>query len=266
MAIPWIIMLLTAPVILDNGSLRVEADPEQFAIRFVGTAANQNFLDPMLQTHTKDSNRDGMSPGGLVTYLISPDKPEPVPVQGPAEILRQDKLRLTLLGPAVPGLPVRIQEEIQLAESGLQATFIVTVLSSSNQPCKLAIRNTARIPEGYTVRSSGTETLKNLHGGIDVSKINVVAKDAVLLPIPPREPVTHTLLGAFAPQIALQTGTEIWTRAAAEFFASRQQFPEKNSVLCHLDGEKTGLHPVGARAVQRSGRQHPFFLSRNLVV
>ncbi len=228
--------LASEPVILENGTIRVEVDPAVFAIRFVGLTGERNWVDPGFVSEAERNSAGPLDPGGLFTGLV-PDIPQDAALlRGPATIISQDAHGLVLLGPESPQTQLQIKKEIRLADTGGRAQFSVTVLSSSNQSRKLAIRNSVRIPQGMTLclnRSDGD--LRVLSGTGTIFDIAKKSLEYWLIAVPTSGRSFNVTLGAPSLQMSLQANQRVWSRRLAVTGVPADQFPDKCAFTCALD-------------------------------
>ncbi len=237
MVTPLLLVLCADPVVLDNGALRVEIDPQVFSIRFVGLPGGQNFLEPLLLEPEDRDSRAWLDPGGLVSDLIPLDTQDGALRRGPAEVVAQDGLSVILLGPKSAKAEARLKKEVRLDPEKPEAVFKVTVLSAQPSERRFAVRNTARVP-----RDSSLRVLKS-EGGVRVLSSEeqtlqpavTKSNDYWLIPVPPTSPAKGLVLGAFVERVATARDDGVWTRRIAVMPEDRALVPHESTFMAILD-------------------------------
>jgi hypothetical protein len=115
-------------VALDNGAIRIEVEPELFAIRFIGTPGGKNFLDPLYVRDSVRASEGPLESGGLTTSL-DPAGPQAAELsRGPTRTIDSGWYHLVLIGPVAEESGLRLRKEIRIDPREPKAWFTVTVL------------------------------------------------------------------------------------------------------------------------------------------
>lgn len=224
------------PLVLENNALRIEVDPQVFAVRFVGAPGGANFLDPQYLSDAQRQGTEWLDPGGLTTDLVPLEDKDPALRRGPAEVILQEPLRLILLGAESPAMGLRLKKEIRLDPREATAHYIVTALSSRADGPTVALRNTARLPLRSTVRVPRKDTpFAPIPPNDQVPWVLVKSVDFWLVPIPPTARVAPLVLGGMAHAVDVQTDAGVWTRRITRPPTEATRVPGGATALIVLD-------------------------------
>lgn len=235
----WLIAALALaadPVVLDNGAVRVEVDPQLFSIRFVGFPGGRNFLQAF---HVRDALRDsgGLAhPGGLETRLTPHDRPDAALLRGPAEVIEQTQHSVAMLGPVSEALDLRLKKEVWIHPRQAQAWLTVTVLARRDEGRSWALSNVAHLPPSCALRLDRADgTLEVLEGAEDLAAAAALTERYATISIPPVEPLGRIVLGAFASKVAHVTAEGVWVRHIEDAPRSPRLLPDGVSFVALLD-------------------------------
>lgn len=234
-----VIMLANAPelIVLENQAVRLEIDPAIATIRCVAPKAGMNFLETLQLPDTKESSGEKVAPSGLSTALVLDAGQRVIPFRGPAQVLRQTPLSVVLLTPESPGLPLKLQQEIRLIQNTSLIRYTATALNPDGEPVTAALRNTAQLPLGVTIRCHRSDGALRPLSGTD-SNYPVVAKvlEYWHIAIPPSQRVGGEVsFGGYIPEITIHRRDDIWERRILTMPESPENIPEQSSFICHLD-------------------------------
>lgn len=229
------LLLAASPVLLDNGSIRIEADPDLFTIRFIGTSGSPNFIEPLFVEENIRQSGDWADPGGLLTDVLGMETRDPALRRGPAAVADQSPLHVLLIGPESRANGLRLKKEITLLPDRPAARLTCTLLSSKPETQHLALRNMARLVPSATIRlpRRGGD-LRSLSGAPATAPLIVKSMIYWLIPVPPTTPVRDTLLGSDTATVELQTRAGVWSRRSAAI-ATPDAFPKGQQTLVLLD-------------------------------
>lgn len=231
--------LAADPVVVENSFVRVEVEPDLFLIRYVGVLDKHNWLAPLGLNQSQGENGLSSNFGGFGCTLVSPDVPDLAFPSGPAEIVNKNPLRVVLLGPESKKFPVRLKLEIQAPVAAGNIMVTVTAVASGNVPGKFALRNTACIAQGTTVRinTSDGEFLP-LAGTTSVVPIANKSFCYWLIPLPSPGLQQQVVLGAHVPQVSFHKTPYAWTRYCGGTLEESRAYMDGSNLICALDGEK----------------------------
>lgn len=132
---------------LDNGLMRVEADPAVMALRFLGPAEGPNLVEPLYVSRLDRRGQAPLDAGGLSWEILGIDNA--ALRRGPAEVLRHSDDALVLLSPVDAGTGLQLKLELLLDESSPALRMRATVTSQSSTPsAPVAVRSAARLWPG----------------------------------------------------------------------------------------------------------------------
>jgi hypothetical protein len=246
-----------APIILDNGAIRVEVDPALFSVTYVGLPGGRNFLETVPVDRAERTGEEWLDPGGVVTDLVPYDAHDAAIRRGPAEVVSHDSRSVILLGPESAALAMRLKKEIRLDRSEPLAVFKVTVLSTAAEARPFSVRNTVRIPGRGTLRIDREDgALRPLAGLSDTAPAVVKSNQYWLVPVPPTTELNNVILGAYVPKATLGNGDGYWTRRILLMPGSEADVPFGSTLLCLLDDStrsygmalQSALAPISASA------------------
>lgn len=224
-------------IVLDNGAIRVEFDPEVFAVRYVGLPGGNNAIEP-LPIASGVQQRDWVDAGGIQTDLLPFTGKDAAVRRGPGKVLEVRADYFAALGPPSPVSGMQVKKEVQLAGKEGRARFRVTALrvGPGEGPC--AIRNTARLPLETSVRIDRKEgEIRRLSGEGGLGPFVVRSLKYWIIPVPPTAPAEKVVLGAFASGCAVESKTALWTRTLPDKPAGAGDVSNGCTFLCVLDDE-----------------------------
>jgi len=236
--IGMVCITLAAPIALDNGAIRIEIEPELFTIRFIGAPGGENFVEPIYVDPSLVEGREWVDPGGLYTDLVGADVGQDGALRrGPAEIIEHKENYIALLGPPSPKLKVRIKKEIRLDPKEARAYFYASAIGLSKTPVEGVLRNTARVPQGTTLRVlRADDTIRTLAGRITPSPAVTPSMKYWLIPVPPTTRMDKMVLGAFVSTVEHRAPSGLqWTRHLVTMPDTRDEVPHEATFLCLLD-------------------------------
>ena len=207
------LFLQGAPIILDNGAIRVEVDPTVFAVRFIGVPGGENFLVPRYVQRNVQRNGSLADAGGLRADLRPMDTPDPAILRGPAEIVEVTDRFVALLGAPSDAAGIRIKKEIRLHERAPEAWYTVTAMSSSQVPVRLSLRSYADIAQDLAlILPKGEKEPKMLTGRHPISEI--VAGDGPVwrISVPPPRNFDETTLAFDLVEYTVEGDRGRWVR------------------------------------------------------
>lgn len=235
-SVVWAIVV--APVFLDNGHIRIEFSPEDFQVVFVGIPNGKNFLEVVKLERGKTAE-DNEHKEAFSSDLLPYKGLDPVLRYGPGVVKELSREHVVAESPLSTVYGVRIRKEIRLYPAQPKASMRVTVLSESDAPMDLAIRNTARLPQDSTIRvEKRGDSMKVLAGADSLAPWVVNSVRYWLVPIPPTSHADQVILGAVAEEVELENETGVWVRRILDMPRQPDMLPQQNSFLCLLD-EKT---------------------------
>ena len=227
---------LSAPIVLDNGAVRVEVEPRVFSVRFVGVPGRRNFLDPLPLTDEALAGSAWLDPGGLHTDVIPYPGPDAALRRGPAEVIEQSGSSVVMLGPVSEALKVRLSKEVRLVGREPLVLFTVSLVAASGEPARYAIRNTARVPLKTTLRVRRADgSISALAGAASIFPCVVKSNRYWLIPVPPTARTKQAILGAFVPEVTHQNDSGLWVRRIVPPPSSPDDVPDGSTFMCVLD-------------------------------
>lgn len=230
--------LFLAPVLLDNGHIRIEVSPEDFQVLFVGIPNGINFLD-VVSVETDNPGEHTVHQEAFCSDVLPYKGLDPVLRYGPAVVKELSREHIVTESPFSSMYGVRLRKEIRLYPAQPKASIRVTVLSESDVPMDMAVRNTARLPQDTTIRiEKKGDTMKVLAGADTLAPWVVNSVRYWLVPIPPTSRADEVILGAFTEEVELENETGVWVRRILDMPREADTLPQQNSFLCLLD-EKT---------------------------
>ncbi|HPO15273.1 MAG TPA: hypothetical protein PLI09_17655 [Candidatus Hydrogenedentes bacterium] len=231
--------LAADPVVVENAFVRVEVVPDLFLIRYIGVLDKHNWLAPLDLPQSEGENGENGDFGGFVCELVSPKGPELAFPKEPAEIVTKNPLRVVLLGPESKKFPVRLKLDVQVPMAEGNIIVTVTAVASGDVPGKFALRNTACIAQGTTVRINTSDgEFRPLAGTASVFPIVNKSFCYWLIPIPSPGIQQHVVLGAHVPQVSFHKTPYAWTRYCGGKLEEKGTYLEGSNLICTLDGEK----------------------------
>lgn len=226
--------VLTDPIVLDNGKIRIELEAELFAVQFVGIPGGKNFVEPL---HVDQSGRKGIhwvNPGGAYVELVPPRGLDAAIMRGPAIVIEQRKDYVALLGPVSPTLGVRLRKEVRLEPDAPRAKFTVTVMGMSPNPCDAALRHVVRMPHNMRFmveKSAGS--FRVLSGASDKDSPVESAGEFWALPTPTGKREKSIVLGALADAAVHVNADGLrWHRRLPNKPEAPTDLPEGVSIWC----------------------------------
>lgn len=230
------VCLCAGPIVLENGAVRIEVDPQLFSVQFAGFPGGPNFVDPL---RVEDAARTGMEwvdPGGMVTDVFPAAEHDAALRRGPASVEFQDGRSAVLLGPASEKLGIRLKKEIRLAGDEPKARYIVTLLAPSQDEQRWALRNTARVPLRSTIRIDKDKNEIVPMAGLDKLTPAVVrSMQYWLIPIPPTSPMSNVVLGSPVRSFAIENRSGVWTRTMVAPTREESAADAPTPFFCVLD-------------------------------
>ncbi|NUM52993.1 MAG: hypothetical protein HUU46_05055 [Candidatus Hydrogenedentes bacterium] len=220
---------------LDNGAIRIEVEPRLFAVRFVGFAGKQNFVESLSVDEAVAAGTDWADAGGLHTDVIPYTDKDAAVRRGPAEVVEVRNDYIAMLGPPSEASGVRVKKEIQLDASAPRAQFRVTVQRAGAEPSTFALRNTVRLPVKSTVRLERTDGDIRVLAGADELVGVVKSRRYWLVPVPPTRALRGVVLGAQAPRMIVANDSGTWTRTLVNPPVDKSKVPNESTFLCVLD-------------------------------
>jgi hypothetical protein len=231
-------MTLADAVVLDNGAIRIEVEPQVFAVRFVGFPGGSNFLDPLYVSPDDRNGSAWLDPGGLVSDVVPIEGHDPALRRGPGEVLEKRTDYLALLGPASSQNGLRIKKEFALDASSAKARYTVSVTVTGPKAASCAVRNTARLANASTLRVEKSDgTIRVLAGADSVLPAVVNSNQYWIIPVPPTAPMKNVVLGAFVSKIVHVNKQGTWTRRIVNPPSDTKAVPSESSFVCLLDSE-----------------------------
>lgn len=207
------LILQGAPIILDNGAIRVEIDPTVFAVRFIGVPGGENFLVPRYVQPAVQRNGSLADAGGLGADLQPMDAPDPAIVRGPAEVVEVSDRFVALLGAPSDGMGIRIKKEIRLHERAPEAWYTVTAMSSSQVPVRFSLRSYADIAQDLTlILPKGEKEPRVLTGLGPISEIVAGDGPAWRISIPPPRNFDETAVAFDLVEFTVEGDRGRWVR------------------------------------------------------
>jgi hypothetical protein len=230
------ILAETDPITLDNGAIRVVADPELFAVTYVACSGGKNFVEPLPVNPQDRAGADWVDPGGLQTDVIPYLARDAAIRRGPAKVIEQRADYVALLGPPSESTGMRIKKEVQLVGREPTARFRVSAMRVSGEATEAAIRNTVRLPRGSTVRLMREDGEIHVLAGADsIAPAVVKSRTFWLIPVPPTAPMDGVILGAFVPRLMVVNESGTWTRRLVNMPGDADDVPNASTFLCVLD-------------------------------
>ncbi len=232
----WVVSLAlgAAPdiVALDNGAMRIEIDPREFVVRFVGKPGGENFLDPVIQGERTPADAEHTPSAGLTTQVL-PFPDDDALTHGPAEVLRQGPLHAVLMGPVSPENGLRVRKEFRLADTEARAVFTVTVLAEKPDPLEVTVRNEARVPIGSALSAAtGDAPLQVIESPAPLElKMDALGP----IDVPPADIPGRVMLGALTATLFHYRGQTRWAREVADVRLPVNAFPGGRNAVLVLD-------------------------------
>jgi hypothetical protein len=232
----WLAACAANPIVLENGAVRVEVDPDLFSIQFIGLPGGRNFFEPVHISDVDHAGKDWLDPGGLVTDLVPLEQRDAAIRRGPAEVVARDDHSVVLLGPESPALHIRLKKELKLLGSEAKLRYIVTALGTSAETQKFALRNTARVPIPATLRVRRADaTIRALSGAKAPGPAVVRSNVFWLIPVPPTQRFDKLVLGAESLEVGVQNNDGVLTRRIVSPNIDPKTAPYEATFVCILD-------------------------------
>ena len=229
---------LADAVVLDNGVMRIEVEPQVFSVRYVGFPGGVNYLDPLFISPADRAGSTWIDPGGLVSDVVPLDGHDAVLRRGPGEILEQRNNYVALLGPISERAGLRIKKEFALDTSTAKARYIVSVTINGPKPVTCTVRNTARLANGSTLRVEKSDgTIRALAGTDSILPAVVNSNQYWIIPVPPTAVMKNVILGAPVTRITHVNKQGTWTRRVVNPSSDIKSVPNESSFVCLLDSE-----------------------------
>ena len=224
---------------LDNGAIRIEVDPDLFAVRFIGRPGGENFLDPI---YVRDSVRisEGLVDSGGLTSAVEPAGLQSAALsRGPARVIDSGPYHLVLIGPVSEESGLRIRKELRIDPVEPKAWFIVTVLSLKKEAVELSVVNSARLPMGTAVSIPGSEgaSFHALEDGIGTLPVDGAGGGSAIIPLSPRVARLIGRWGGPAGGVVIENATGIWIRKIEGALAEAPAYVDKASLVLSIDDE-----------------------------
>jgi len=243
-------MISADPVVLENGVLRIEIDPEVFSLRYIGFSGGRNFVEPIPFDDMK-SVKAWLDPGGLTTDVLPVAARDASIRRGPAEVLKQDALCLVMLGPVSAETQLQLKKEIRLDPENAAVWYNVSALTPSPEKRSCFVRNMGRIPQGSTLRVKKQDVnIRTLQGKTSLAPVVVKSMQFWLIPVPPTHRTENALLGAFVDTVEIQNREGLWRRRIHHMPPDPDHADQESTFVCVLD-DKTRSYGVALQ----SGRQ-----------
>jgi hypothetical protein len=208
--------LLGAPEVLalDNGAIRIEIEPELFAVRFIGKPGGENFLDPIYVRDTVRNSEGVAESGGLTTIVEPMGLRAAVLSRGPARLIDSGPYHVVLIGPVAEESGLRIRKDIRIDPKEPKAWYTVTVLFLKKEPVELSVVNSATIPMGTTVSTREPEgaSLHALEDALGALEVEAVGGGVVFVPPSLRVAGRKGRWGGSAGGAAFKNPNGIWVR------------------------------------------------------
>ncbi len=274
-------MAAADPIVLDNGALRVEVDPQTFSIRFVGVPSEANFVEPLYVPHKDHVGTGWVDPGGITADIEPAVERDAALRRGPAEVIERTDHGIVLLGPVSESLGIRLKKAIEIHPAHPTARYTVTVLSIGPSR-RLAIRNTVRVPLGTTLRVaradgimqpleslpdrstnvqtktySGVGLRDDLGGEAPTGTVVTETPEYWLVAIPPAVRQQQEVWGAHVPKIVHENRYGVWERRIADWPADGHNVPHAATFLCLLDEVSASYGAVLQGATAEVTPAHP---------
>jgi hypothetical protein len=256
----WVVaagLALAEPtVILDNGAIRVEIDPQVFAVCYVGIPGEANFLSPLPVDAAARDPAAWVDAGGLQTDLLPLTRQDAAVRRGPAKVIEQRKDYVALLGPPSAISGMQVKKEVQLLGTSPRARFRVSVLRVGAGEDAVSIRNTARVGPGVTLRLDRSEGAPRMLAGSEtLEPYFVKSRKYWIIPVPSTSPARGVIAGALVSTVSVVNRSSVWRRHLAAAPRPGDVLPKDCSVLCLLDDptQTYGVAMQGPTASVRSG-------------
>jgi len=235
----WIALcacLCAGSIVLENGAVRIEADPQLFSVQFAGFPGGPNFVDPLRVEEADRAGAGWVDPGGLLTDVLPAPERDAALRRGPASVELQDSHSVVLLGPPSEKFGIRLKKEIRLAGDEPKARYTVTLLASAQDAQRYALRNTMRVPLRNTIRIDKDKNEIVPLAGLDKLAPAVVrSMQYWLIPIPPTSPMSKVVLGARVRSFSIENRSGVWTRTMAESTPEPSGADASTPFFCVLD-------------------------------
>jgi len=228
--------MAAGPIALDNGAIRVEVDPELFAVRFVGGPGGENFVESLYVPSEVRAGKAWADAGGIPTDLVPCEGRDAALRRGPAEVIEHTAHSVVLLGPLSETLYVRLKKTVEIDPREPSARYTVTVIATEPQPQTFAICNTVRVPPETRLRIERADgVLKVLAGAETVEAAAETSPAGWAISVPPAERLEGVVLGAFVPKVTHENDYGAWTREIVSMPADESDVPREATFLCFLD-------------------------------
>ncbi|MFA6240380.1 MAG: hypothetical protein WC655_05605 [Candidatus Hydrogenedentales bacterium] len=223
-------------IVLDNGAIRVEFDPEFFVVRFVGVPGGENAVAPLPVKSGVIGEREWVDAGGLQTDLLPFTGEDPAIRRGPGKVLDVRSDYFAVLGPPSSVSGMQLRKEVQLVGREGKARYRVTALRVGPDAASCTIRNTARLAGTSTVRLDRKEgEVRVLAGDGPLAPFVVRSLKYWLIPIPPTAPAEKVVLGSFVSGCTVENRSGSWVRKMHNKPAKEEDVPKGCTFLCVLD-------------------------------
>ncbi|MBX3178050.1 MAG: hypothetical protein KF886_11855 [Candidatus Hydrogenedentes bacterium] len=203
-----------APVILDNGRVRLEVDPRVFGVRFAGFSGGPNFLDTVFPGEPQRPGAPGIDIGGFVADVL-PRAGDPGPRRhAPAEIVEHDARYVLLLGPEDPETHWRVKKEFFLERDSATVRCRTALLTSRKVERSGGLRLTAQVARTGTVMLPRTEGEIGLYWGTfpGLAELRRGPEDWARIPVSGRGRDARAVLVAPVTAMVMEAPFGRWTR------------------------------------------------------
>lgn len=203
-----------APVILDNGRVRLEVDPQLFGVRFAGMSGGPNFLDTAYIGDAPRPDRPGSEVGGYVVDVL-PAAGEPgTRRHEPAEIVEHDAHYVLLLGPEDPESQWRVKKEFFLERDSATVRCRTALLTSRKAERRGGLRLTAQVARTGTVMLPRAGGEIGLYWGAfpGLAELRDGKEDWVRIPVTGRGRDARAVLVAPVTAMVMEAPFGRWTR------------------------------------------------------
>jgi hypothetical protein len=231
--------LLGAPEVLalDNGAIRIEIEPELFAVRFIGRPGGENFLDPIYVRDTVRNSEGVAESGGLTTIVEPLGLRAAVLSRGPARLIDSGPYHVVLIGPVAEESGLRIRKDFRIDPKEPKAWYTVTVLSLNKEPVELSVVNSAAIPMGTTVWAREPEgaSIRALEDDLGALQVEKVGGGVSFLPRSLRVAGRKGRWGGSAGGAAFKNSTGIWVRKIDGPLADTQAYNDEAPLVFSIN-------------------------------
>ena len=203
-----------APVVLENGHVRLEIEPRTFSLHFAGFPGGKNFLDVIHVPATEIAAAGWLEPGGVTTDLLPEVENSALMRRGPAEVIVSEDHYLLLMGPMHPERDWRIKKEYFLTPGRSEVRYKVTVLSPRKEERRAGIRITAQVPRNGRLHvPAAPGTLGLLRGDFpDFSGLREAGGDSFAIPVSARDERRSAVVAVPSSEVTLETDFGRWKR------------------------------------------------------